>query len=935
MTLSEIQEFSGEEGNFEVTVTRHPRYVDMDKCIGCGQCAEKCPKKVSDDYNRGLSRKKAISIPYSQAVPLKYAIDEKACLYLQKGKCRVCEKVCPTGAINFEDRARTVSLKVGSIILAPGFKEFDPSALDLYSLGVNPDVVTSLQFERLLSATGPFAGELIRPSGQKEKEHPQKIAWLQCVGSRDINRTDHSYCSSVCCMYAVKQAVIAKEHSHIPLECAIFYMDMRSQGKGFDQYCEQAGHKGVRFVRSRPHSIEQDQDQKGVLLRYVDEQGASITEHFDLLVLSTGIELDQGNARLFQRLGLDLDRSGFVSSTSFAPVAASIPGVYVCGASSGPKDIPYSVMEASAAAAAASRKLAPARGTMVRDLEFPPEKDIGRQRPRIGVFVCHCGINIAGVVDVPAVAEYAKTLKDVVYVEENLFTCSQDSQEKMSQVIAEQGVNRVVVAACTPRTHQGLFQETLVRAGLNGYLLEMANIRNQDSWVHANDPEAATQKAKDLVRMAVAKSGLLRPLKRSELSVEQSGLVVGGGVAGMTTALSLAEQGFPVHLLERSPRLGGNALKLNRTYKGEDIASFVRDLIDRVDNEERITVHLEANIQDVHGFVGNFTTTIQEANQEQAIDHGVAILSCGAREFKPDDYGYGQSDRVVTCQEMDGLIRNEEPGLKEARSFVFIHCVGSRDELRPYCSKVCCTHSLKNALEVKQMNPEAEVYVLYRDIRTYGQREDLYRRARQAGIKFFRYIPEARPEVSFEKEGLRVDFADPILDRRVFVHADYICLATAVQAAENSDLARFFKVPLDGDGWFSEAHQKLRPVDFPNEGVFVCGLAHYPKPMEESIAQAQAAASRAMTILSKSSIEIGGEVARVLTEFCSGCRGCVNVCPFQAITFQEQTGVAEVNPALCKGCGACASSCPAEAIVLEGCSNEQLYVQIENALAAA
>ncbi|MCF8105725.1 MAG: FAD-dependent oxidoreductase [Desulfohalobiaceae bacterium] len=934
MTLSEIQDFSGEEGDFQVTVIQHPRYVDLDKCIGCGQCAQKCPGKVSDTYNRGLSRKKAISIPYSQAVPLKYSIDAEACLYLQKGKCGVCEKICPTGAINFEDQARTVSLRAGSIILAPGFKEFDPGSSDLYSFGVNPDVVTSLQFERMLSATGPFAGELILPSGGKEKKHPKKIAWLQCVGSRDINRTDHSYCSSVCCMYAVKQAVIAREHSQTDLECAIFYMDMRSQGKGFDQYCDQAGRQGVRFVRSRPHTIEQDPDRGDILLRYVDEQGASVMEHFDLLVLSTGIELDQGNARLFQRLGLDLDPSGFASTSSFTPVAGSIPGVYVCGACSGPKDIPYSVMEASAAAAAASQKLAPARGTRVRTMEVPPEKDIKRQKPRIGVFVCRCGINIAGVVDCTGLAEYARTLKDVVYVEENLFTCSQDSQEKMSRVIAEQGVNRVVVAACTPRTHLGLFQETLVRAGLNGYLLEMANIRNHDSWVHADDPEGATQKAKDLVRIAWAKSRLLRPLQRSELPVKQAGLVVGGGVAGMTAALHLARQGFPVHLLERASVLGGNALKLNRTYKGEDIASFVRELMDRVAAEEGITVHLQANIQDVQGFVGNFRTTIREAEQEQVIDHGVAVLSPGAGEYKPDVYGYGQSDRVLTCQEMDGLIRDEQRDLKEAGCFVFIHCVGSRNDHRPYCSKVCCTHSLRNALDCKRINPDAEIYVLYRDIRTYGQREDLYRRARQAGIKFFRYRPEAGPEVRLEDEGLRVDFSDPILDRRVFVQADYICLATAVQAAENTDLARFFKVPLDGDGWFAEAHQKLRPVDFPNEGVFVCGLAHYPKPMEESIAQAQAAASRALTILSKTSIEIGGEVARVLTEFCSGCRGCEAVCPFQAITFEKQTGVAEINPALCKGCGACSSSCPAEAIVLEGCSNRQLYAQIENALAA-
>ena len=923
----------GQIGHFTVQVRQHPRYVDQEACLGCGQCAEKCPKKVPDSYNQGLSKRKAISLLYSQTVPLKYAIDPEYCLYLQKGKCRVCESICPTGAINFQDREQILTLEVGSIILAPGFQEYNPKDSDLYNLTRFPDVLTSLQFERVLSATGPFAGELIRPSQSKAKAHPQKIAWLQCVGSRDNNQSGHGYCSSVCCMFAVKQAVMAKEHSRESLDCAIFYMDLRTQGKGFEPYAEKAKEQGVRFIRARPHSVERVPGSEDILLRYCDAGGQPREEVFDLLVLSTGMELNAASVDLFQRLGLALDRDGFVATSSFEPVSSSVPGIFVCGACNGPKDIPFSVMEASAAAEAASRPLAAVRGTAVRTIEIPPEKEVRRQRPRIGVFVCHCGINISGVVDVAEVAAYARGLTDVVHVEENLFTCSQDTQDAMSRIIQEKGLNRVVVAACTPRTHENLFQETLIQAGLNKYLLEMANIRNHDAWVHSRDPLAATAKAKDLVRMSVAKSRLLKPLKQSTLHVVQKALVVGGGAAGLTAALSLARQGFPVDLLEKGSVLGGQARKLFATHQQEDIRGAVDALVRAVRQERRITVHLETRIVKAEGFVGNFSTWVRgPSEQTRALEHGVAILATGARESRPDAYGYGQSDKVVTGLEMDGLLADNDPGLQQAASIVFIQCVGSRDRERPYCSKVCCTHSLVNALECKRRNPKTDVLILYRDIRTYGQREHLYQEARAAGIRFFRYTPEDKPKTRVAPDAIHVEFPDPILGRRVCVEADYVCLAAAVEPRQNKALAGFFKIPLDENGWMAEAHQKLRPVEFPSEGVFLCGLAHFPKPIEESITQAQAAASRALTILSKASIAVGGVVATVLEEWCTGCGSCLTACPFQAIAMDEQAGHAQVNAALCKGCGSCAGACPAEAIVLEGFSNQQLYAQIDTVL---
>ena len=922
-----------------MSVLQHPRYVDTEKCIACGMCAQKCPKKVDDVYNERLIKRKAIYVPYSQAVPLKYTIDANHCIYFSKGKCRACEKFCPSGAINFDDTEKSLTLNVGSMILAPGFASFDPKGLDVYGYDSFSDVVTSLEFERILSATGPYSGHLVRPSSMRgknpEEKAPQKIAWIQCVGSRDINTCDNGYCSSVCCMYAIKQTVIAREHSSIPLDCAVFFMDMRTHGKGFDRYYEKAKEDGVRFIRSRIHTIDPaGPESQDLIVKYNGEDGNQKEETFDLVVLSTGLEIDENVVALSEKVGIDLDRYHFTRTDSYHPVATSVPGIYACGAFTGPKDIPNSVMEASAAACASTERLAAARHTRTRELELPAERDVSREPPKIGVFVCNCGINIGGVVNVPEVAEYTKGLPNVVYVEENLFTCSQDTQDKMTEVIKEQGLNRVVVAACTPTTHEPLFQETLVNAGLNKYLFEMANIRNHDSWVHANDPEAATEKAKDLVRMAVAKAGLISPLRETDLSITHAALVVGGGIAGMTAALALTQQGYPVHLVEKSASLGGNALLLNKTSKGEEIGPFVEDLVKKVSSDNRMTVHLNAEIAAVDGFVGNFRTEISNGSSSETLEHGATIIATGAKEYKPKEYLYGEHDAVLTHLELDKLFRDNDPRVDQAGNVVFIQCVGSRDEERPYCSKVCCTHSVKSALAFKRRNPDVNVTILYRDMRTYGKREDLYREARDKGILFVRYALEEKPRVQADGNQVRVEFRDPILDRPLAIKANILCLATGIVSYRDEALSQFYKVPMDADGWFLEAHQKLRPVEFATDGIFLCGMAHYPKPLDENIAQGKAAASRALTVLAMENIKVGGVVSHIVPELCSGCLGCINVCPYGAITFNDEKRIAEVNQALCKGCGACAAACPSEAPVLMGFSNEQLYAQIKSAMSA-
>jgi heterodisulfide reductase subunit A len=576
--------------------------------------------------------------------------------------------------------------------------------------------------------------------------------------------------------------------------------------------------------------------------------------------------------------------------------------------------------------------LSSARFSLVTEKTYPPERDVSWEKPRIGVFVCNCGINIGSVVKVPEVAEYARSLPHVVYVEENLYTCSQDTQDKLTEVIKEHGLNRVVVAACSPRTHEPLFQETMNNAGLNKYLFEMANIRNHDSWVHAQEPEVATQKAKALVAMAVAKSALLNPLKEADLPVTQAALVVGGGVAGMSAALNLAQQGYPVHLVEQAAVLGGNARQLLSTYRGEDIGAFRSSLEDQITKEPKITVHLNSTITGVDGFVGNFNTTITNGSSPTTISHGVAVLATGAKESKPQEYLYGKHPAVVTQLEFDEMMRQKDPRLTGAETIAFIQCVGSREEIRPYCSKVCCTHSVKGALELLENNPDAGVYVLYRDMRTYGDREDLYHQARDRGVIFNLYTQAEKPLVTAHGEKLRVECLDHVLRRPLAIEVDLLVLAAAIESHRDQGLAQMYRVPLDADGWFLEAHQKLRPVDFANDGVFLCGMAHYPKPLEESVAQAQAAAARAATVLSKGSIKAGGLVSRITPEFCCGCQICVNVCPYQAIAFNEEQGVAQINEVLCKGCGACAAACPCEAPVLLGFNNRQLYAQINSSL---
>ena len=924
-----------------------PFHLQTEACIACGACASVCPtghitldkikqqhtlletEPIPSEYDVGLQGRKPVYVPYPQAVPNTPAIDRSKCIHFKTGGCKICVDFCGVDAIDHSMQDEIIELNVGSIILAPGFEPFDPSKFDTYNYTKHPNVITSMEMERILSASGPTGGHLVRPSDHHE---PKKIAWFQCVGSRDLNRCDNSHCSSVCCMYAIKEAVIAKEHAGDDLDCAIFFMDMRTHGKEFERFYDNAREKqGVRFLRSRVHSIDPQRGNDDLSVRYVDESGELQLETFDMIVLSVGLQTSPETVELAERLGLELTAGNFCKTDTFDPVATSKKGIYVCGAFQGPKDIPQAVIDASAAAAAAGEILSSARNSETKIPEVIPETNITNERPRVGVFVCRCGINIAGVVDVPSVAEYAKTLPYVEYTSDNLYSCSQDTQETMSQIIKQKNLNRVVVAACTPKTHEPLFQETLINAGLNKYLFEMANIRNQDSWVHKNNPEFATKKAKDLVRMAVSKVTLMEPLKEAELEVNQTAMVIGGGISGMAAAKSLANQGYETHIIERSPQLGGQALNLYKTVTGEEIQKKLSELIKEVQKNKNIHVHLDTTLSKVEGFVGNFEATLSSNGSEEELECGVAVMATGASPLKPDEYHYGDDPRILSSLELDRKFIDRDPGLKKLNTAVFIQCVGSREPQRPYCSRVCCTHSIDNALQLKKLNPDMSVIILYRDIRTYGEREYLYKEAREAGVIFMRFSPDTKPEVVLEDGKLLVNTHDPILGRPVQIETDLLSLATAIIPNKDEQLANFFKVPLNDDGFFVERHAKLGPSEFATDGVFLCGLAHYPKPIDESIAQGRAAASRAMTLLARKTIHTSGTVAETAPAMCSQCGVCVSVCPYSAPCFAEDgpwTGRAQINPVLCKGCGLCVASCRSGAIHLKGFDNDQIFSQI-------
>lgn len=932
LAYSDVKKIEGDAGNFMVGVLKKARFVS-DDCTACGECAKKCLQTAPNEFDMGLSTRRAIYIPFPQAVPARYVIDRNICINKGKTvKCARCTRACKRKCIDFTQEDELLELNVGAIILATGAEPYDPAGLKEFGYGIYQNVVTSIEFERFLSASGPTGGKILRPSDKKE---PKRIAFVQCVGSRmqggDPNR-GNPHCSSVCCMYALKESLIAREHNP-SLEIKIFSMDLRAYGKEFEQYRNRVeNEKGIAIVRNSRVASLRETGNHNLVISY--NSGSEIRdEEFDLVILSVGMEIPKKTIETAGMLGISMDDLNFCNTGDFTPIDTSRPGIFICGAVGGPKDIPDSVAQASGASAKASSILAGVRDTLTAVKEYPDEIPQKDNSPRIGVFVCHCGTNIGGVIDVASVAEYAQKLPGVVHAEHNLYSCSQDTQKQIRERIAEHHLNRVIVAACTPRTHEPLFRDTLREAGLNPYLFEMVNIRDQCSWVHSGEPASATEKAKDLVRMAVIKSIGHKPLERVPVDINRTALVIGGGLAGMVSALELSRQGIETHLVEKDTELGGNLRRIGKTLSGEDVGAFLKKTVEALKSADKVHLHIgaESQIESISGFVGNYTTRLRNGTE---IKHGVIIVATGANPRDTDEFMHHKDDRIMTLAEFEEryCVGRQNMSVFSGATVAFILCADSRTDKNPNCSRICCLSSLKNAIALRKIYPDTNIYVFYRDIMAYGTREKYYTEAARLGITFIRYDDRKKPHVIISNsKALNIKAYDVFTESQIELYPDYVVLATGIEPPEdNKKLASILKVPLTSENYYLEAHMKLRPVDFATEGIFVAGLAHSPKLINETISQACAAVGRAMTVLSKDALDSEALVSEVNENTCRACGRCVELCSFNAVALVSENGreYARINPAMCKGCGTCAAECPTGAIISRGFSHTQMIDMI-------
>jgi heterodisulfide reductase subunit A2 len=931
LTHCNVLDVDGEPGRFTVRVEKQPRYVNTEKCIACGQCAVKCPKKVPDPFNGELGMRKAAFLTFPQAVPLKYALDPAHCLYLTKKKCGLCKKICPTQAIEYDQQPEQFDIDAGAVVVAGGFELALTEKTGEFGYGRYRNVVTSLQYERMLSATGPFAGHLQRPS---DGQVPRRVAWIQCVMSRDLSR-NRPFCSSVCCMHAAKQAILTRDHEP-DTEATIYFMDIRAQGKGFDAYIDRARYQhGVQYRRSMISQVYQNAENENLTIETYDHHlNRKIEAEYDLVVLSSGFQPRKEFSDLAKRLGLVTNPYGFFTNASDEPVSTSRSGIFVCGGIEEPKDIPETVVQAGAAAAEAAALVSEARHTAMVVEEPVPERELDPE-PRVGVFVCHCGNNIAGVVDVAQVAAHARELPHVAYAGDFMFSCSAETLQKFVELIKEHHLNRVVVAACSPKTHEPLFQETLRQSGLNPYLFELASIRDQCSWVHGADHEKATEKSKEIVRAGVARAVRLEPLHDHVYAVVNSGLVIGGGLSGMTSALTIADQGYDVHLVEKDERLGGFAHHLTETLEGESPVKMIRHLEERIRLHPRITVHIGSTLTEHRGHMGAFEGTIR--NEEGSIDlkYGTVVVATGGKPYEPTEFLYGQDEQVFSQVELARRMAEDPAWAGGHERIVMIQCVGSRNAEFPFCSRVCCSAMVKNSIRLKELNPSAQVIVLYRDVRTFGFKELSYLKARQLGVMFFRYIPEELPEVYRGHNGLTVDFLDRSTHQDFRIEPDMVVLSTGIRPHDGANpIARLMKLPRTEEGFFLEAHVKLRPVDFATPGIYLAGLAHSPRFIKESITMAKSAAQQALKVLCREEMATSATIARVDSDLCVACLACVRSCPYNA-PFINADGVSEIPPSDCRGCGICVAECPARAITLKHSTDSQIEAKIDAFLLSA
>lgn len=933
LTYSEVQQvYPINDGSaFKVKILCKPRYIDASKCTSCGTCAKKCPyKKFPSEFDQGLIKRGAAYIPFLQAVPAVYLIDEDNCIYFKNGTCKVCEKFCPTHAVDLEQKPQEIEIEVASIINACGFDLMDVSVLKRYGYGEYLNVVISMENERIMCASGPTKGEILRPSDNK---HPHKIGYILCVGSRNIGLKP--YCSKICCMYATKEAIMTMEH-HPDAEILVYYNDLRTIGKNHNEFIERAkSDYKVHYVKGLPNKIYEVPETKNLIIRHFDfESGEVKFETVDMVVLFPAVIPSRGSNELNRILGVNMDEYGFVKPTTpFNNIETNVPGIYVCGCAHGPEDISTSVAEASGAASRAVSR-ASIKAIEEEKEEIIEKKVLREDPPRIGVFICHCGSNIADFVDVEKIAEEIQTIPDVIYVERNLYTCSEESQRSIQEAIEKYDLNRVIIAACTPRTHLPLFQATCAKVGLNPYLVLFASIRELVSWVHMSEPTRATQKAKEQILMTISKARLVEPLHDIEVDVLPSALVIGGGITGMTSSLAIAKKGFKVFLVERDEKLGGFIRNLHSIDPDETSPEqILTPMIQAIRTNPNIEVFKSSLVKSLKGSIGNFQVSVSHNGALKEINAGTIIVAVGGQEFKPKGfYNYEKNKNIFTNLEFENLIRNNH--LKDGEKIAFIQCVGSREEEgRTYCSLTCCAESIKNALIVKKLYPNSQIFILYRDIRVSYEEEIEYRKAREKGINFMQYLAKNQPLLKNKGGKLSLNVKDFLTRVNFDLEIDKIVLATPLIAwEENKKLSEMLKVPLDSHGFFFEAHPKLRPVDFATDGIFICGAAQCPKNIKESISQALGAASRALIPLMNAKASVEGATSS-LPEFnkklCTGCEVCLTVCPYNAI-YKNDLDEIEINQVLCKGCGVCGATCTNQALVIKHFTDEQIISQINS-----